>query len=141
MFVCIADETDISIKGENEVICGKIARFLVDVNPAERPNSLVTWQKVRGRVIEQIDTSREKYRGSYDRQLVINSVCKEDEGEYQAVLSQLSNGMKKTFSNLIFLFPLGGTIFPKGYKKECWLKPPPPPNIMYCFLNCRTAMF
>lgn len=101
------DETDISIKGENEVICGKIARFLVDVNPAERPNSLVTWQKVRGRVIEQIDTSREKYRGSYDRQLVINSVCKEDEGEYQAVLSQLSNGMKKTFSNLIFLFPLG----------------------------------
>lgn len=114
MYVCVADEPDISIKGVREVMCGNTARFLVEVNPTEPFSGLVTWQKVRGKVTKEIDISREKYRGSYDRQLVINSICKKDEGDYQAVLSQVSNGKKKTFSNLSFLLPLGGTIFPLG---------------------------
>lgn len=114
MYVCVADEPDISIKGVREVMCGNTARFLVEVNPTEPFSGLVTWQKVRGKVTKEIDISREKYRGSCDRQLVINSICKKDEGYYQAVLSKVSNGKKKTFSNLSFLLPLEGTIFPLG---------------------------
>lgn len=107
MYTWVADELNIFIKGERKVLCGNTARFLVELNPAEPSNCLVTWQKVRGSVTEQIDTSIEKYRGSYDRQLVINYICKEDEGEYQAVLSRISTEKNhKIFSNLIFLLPL-----------------------------------
>lgn len=116
--VCVADEPEISIKGEREVVCGNAARFLVDINPEEQSSGLVTWQKVRGMITEQIDISIEKYLGSSNRQFVINSVCKEDGGEYQAVLSQQSNGKnKKTFSNSIFLLPKGGNIYSQDKKK------------------------
>lgn len=46
---------------------------------------LFIWQKLRGYVIECIDLSKEKYKGSIDRKLVIMFVFKDDEWRYQVV--------------------------------------------------------
>lgn len=50
----------------------------------------------------------EKYSGSTKRKLVIKSVSKEDEGEYQAVLSLESNGPEYKSRNIIRLHAIGG---------------------------------
>lgn len=81
----------------------------------------ISWQRVRGSVTNQIDISKEKYRDSTRTQLVIHSVCKDDEGEYQAVLARESNGNKRKIeSNAIFLHVVGGILFYNEYfyKKE-----------------------
>lgn len=70
----------------------------------------ITWQKHRGDVIKRIDTNMEKYSGSTKKKLVINSVCKEDEGEYQAVLSLESNGPVYKSRNTIRLHAVGGIL-------------------------------
>lgn len=84
---------------------------------AEPSNWPVTWQKVHGRKTEEIDTGSEKYKGSSNRKLVINTVCKEDEGGYQAVLSRELN--HRISSNLIYLHPVGGTFL--NYVKQSTL--------------------
>lgn len=70
----------------------------------------ITWQKRRGDVIKCIDTSMEKYWGSTKKKLVIKSVCKEDEGDYQAVLSFESNGPDYKSKNTIRLYVLEGKL-------------------------------
>lgn len=70
----------------------------------------VAWQKQRGDVIERINTRMERYSGSTKKKLVIKTVCKEDEGEYQAVLSLESNGPYYTSRNTIRLHVLGGKL-------------------------------
>lgn len=71
----------------------------------------IRWQRVRGSVTYQIDISDEKYRDSTRTQLVIHSVSKDDEGEYQAVLARESNGNKRKIeSNAIFLDVMGGIL-------------------------------
>lgn len=102
------DEPDISIKGENEKNCGETALFEADVEKVKSSSWTITWHKRRGDVIKCIDTSTEKYSGSTKRSLVIKSVCKEDEGEYQAVLSLELNGPDYKSRNTIRLFVLGG---------------------------------
>lgn len=72
-------------------MCGDLAQFIAVLKPYSTCWS-ITWQKRRGKVIEIIDTSTEKYSGSTNRKLVIQSVCKEDEGEYRVLLSHKSNG-------------------------------------------------
>lgn len=63
-------------------------------------------------VINQIDINEEKYRGSTRTKLVIISVCKDDEGEYQAVLARESNGNKrKVESNSVYLSVEGGIFY------------------------------
>lgn len=69
----------------------------------------VSWEKVDGSARKHIDIGCEKYKGSTGRQLNIHSVCKEDEGEYQAVISR--NLDHKIFSNIGFLKTLGGMLF------------------------------
>lgn len=103
-----SDEPDISIKGENEINCGETALFEADVAKVKSSSWTITWHKRRGDVIKCIDTSTEKYSGSTKRRLVIKSVCKEDEGEYQAVLSLESNGPDYKSRNTIRLFVSGG---------------------------------
>lgn len=70
----------------------------------------LTWHRRRGDDIKCIDTSVEKYRGSTKRTLVINSVCKEDEGEYQALLSFESKGPDYKSRNTIRLHVIGGKV-------------------------------
>lgn len=100
------DEPVISIDGAEEAICGSTIRFNVSVKPANTPEWSVIWQKNRTGSTELIDITSRKYSGSHSRQLVINSVEKEDEGKYKAFLSRKSNGKNyKIFSNCIYLLP------------------------------------
>lgn len=76
----------------------------------------ISWQRVRGSVTNQIDISKEEYKDSTRTRLVIHSVCKDDEGEYQAVLARESNGNKRKIeSNAIFLQVVGGILFYHEY--------------------------
>lgn len=104
----ISDKPDIIIKGENEIICGGTAQFEADVNNVESSCWSITWQRRREDNIKCIDTTMKKYIGSTKRKLVINSVCKEDEGDYQAVLSLESNGPDYKSRNIIPLYAVGG---------------------------------
>lgn len=103
-----SDEPDISIIGENEKKCGETAIFEANVEMVKSSNWNIAWYKRKGNVSECIDTSTEKYWGSTKTKLVIKSVCKEDEGEYQAVLSFESNGPDYRSKNTIRLYVLEG---------------------------------
>lgn len=102
----IKDEPAILIKGADRVVWGEKTCFEADLKQKEIHVShwSISWQRVRGSVINKIDVSKEKYRDSTRTQLVIHSVCEDDEGEYQAVLARESNGNKRKIeSNAIFL--------------------------------------
>lgn len=108
---CVTDDPKVLLRGTNEVVCGNTARFELEVKQAEPSNYKITWQKVKEMketIIEQIETRDEKYFGSSDDQLIINFVCKNDKGDYRAVLSGKSNGNTFIVSNKIHLFPIGG---------------------------------
>uniref|UniRef100_A0A8W8J3T1 DZIP3-like HEPN domain-containing protein n=1 Tax=Magallana gigas TaxID=29159 RepID=A0A8W8J3T1_MAGGI len=99
------DEPDILIKGEDRVVCGDSARFDAEVKRAQLSEWSITWQKKTDDITIKINTSDKKYKGSSRRQLVIQSLCKDDEAEYQAILS---NGSKlNIISNIIYLQALG----------------------------------
>lgn len=98
----------ISIEKDVEVTCGDTAHFKADIRLEESAFLSVSWEKVDGPARKHIDLSCEKYKGSTGRQLNIHSVCKEDEGEYQAVISK--NIDHKIFSNIGFLQTQGGMI-------------------------------
>lgn len=70
----------------------------------------IKWQKRIGDVIKCIDTSAKRYSGSTKKKLVIKFVNKEDEGEYQAVLSLESNGPDYKSRNTICLHVIGGKL-------------------------------
>lgn len=107
-----ADEAEVIIKGENKVMCEGTAHFEIVVKKVDLSRWSIQWQKRRGMLTEHIDIRREKYSGSTYEHLVIQSVCKEDEGEYQAVISKelKGNECKRILSNRICLHVLGGTI-------------------------------
>lgn len=110
------------IRGTDKVTCGETAHLESEVKiseTAEPSNYSFTWCKVKEMTTEVIETRCKKYMGSSNRQLVIKEVCKEDEGDYQAVLSKESNGNTlKIFSNIIHLLPEGGTIFKSPKLKD-----------------------
>lgn len=108
MFLFVKDEPDIFIQGENEILCGGTARFEAEVKNVESSCWSIAWQKHRGDSIKRIDTNMERYSGSAKKTLVINDVCKEDEGEYQALLSFESNGPEYKSRNAICLYAVGG---------------------------------
>ncbi|XP_052708658.1 uncharacterized protein LOC128183596 [Crassostrea angulata] len=109
----IKDEPEISITGADRVVWGEKTCFEADLKHTEIHVShwSISWQRVRGSVINQIDISKEKYSDSTRTKLVIHSVSKDDQGEYQAVLASESNGNKRKIeSNAIFLHVIGGNI-------------------------------
>lgn len=109
-------EPRLTLKGENEVICGGTVRFNADVNHADslHCNWQLSWVKVKKNGIDFIDLSKGKHSGSTDKMLVIQSVCKEDEGEYRIDLSRTINGNQyKVLSDVIYLRVLGGMIMMK----------------------------
>lgn len=106
------DDPVVSLRGTKEIICGDIARFELEVKQAEPSIYKVTWFKEKGMTAKQIETRDEKFKVSSDGRLIINVVCKEDEGHYYADLSRESNGITfKISSNKIHLLPLGGILF------------------------------
>lgn len=99
----------IYIERNVEVTCGDTAHFKADIRLEESAFLSVSWERVDGSARKHIDISCEKYKGRTSRQLNIHSVCKEDEGGYQAVISR--NIDHKIFSNIGFLRTQGGMIF------------------------------
>lgn len=101
------DEPDIWIKDPEKVVCGSTARFEAVVQGKQV--SSVTWQKLYRDKSKQIEKGNQKFWGRTNEELVIESVCKEDEGTYQAVLSIEEDRIRKTIqSNVIFLQVVGG---------------------------------
>lgn len=68
----------------------------------------IIWQRRRGKWVEIIDPTLEKYSGSTNTRLVMSSVCKMDAMEYQAFLPDGYNQM--LYSNTINLHVLGGML-------------------------------
>lgn len=92
--------------GETSVPCGTTACFIADNKLEKEDYLLVSWDRVKGSVRTHINLEDEKYRGSDDTQLIINDVCEEDKGRYQAVISR--NQDVKIFSKEVYLHPTGG---------------------------------
>ncbi|XP_062616794.1 titin-like [Saccostrea cucullata] len=85
----INDDPSISIRGKAEVLCGENTFFEAELdNCPPSSNWPITWEKFQGNVTEQLDISKEKYRGSSSRFLVLPRVLMEDKGEYRAVISR-----------------------------------------------------
>lgn len=99
------DGPDIWIEGPDKVVCGSTAHFKATVKEKRVSSLSVTWQKIINDKTKQIDKSDTD-------ELYIESVCKKDEGKYQAILSFEENGVRKTIqSNSISLQVEGGIMF------------------------------
>lgn len=102
------DIPDIYIEGSEKVLCGEIAKIKATVQRGDARGWSVSWQKLRRDTSIRISTDDAKFMNSNERQLVIHSVNKEDEGGYQAVLSREASGKNlKITSNTFFLHALG----------------------------------
>ncbi|XP_062595362.1 uncharacterized protein LOC134256696 [Saccostrea cucullata] len=100
----------ISVRGETTIMCGKTVRFEVDIkhSSTSTQNWPITWHRLKGNISEQIDTSAEKYRNSTCCQLMINGASKEDQGDYQAIISGTPNERHiKIHSNVLSLKVFG----------------------------------
>lgn len=102
----------ISIEGQSNVLCGNSATFNAVIYPENLKGWSVTWQKIEKLTLIGINTNKEKYSGSTEKKIVIQSVCKEDEGEYRAILSKdLKANNICVSSNVIVLQAIGGILF------------------------------
>lgn len=102
----------ISIKGQGSVLCGNSAKFYVDITPENLKGCSITWEKIEQLRTRRINLSTKKYSGSTDKNLVIQSVCKEDQGKYIAILStDLQYPELSIKSNVIVLQAYGGILF------------------------------
>lgn len=95
----------IHLCGPTRLHCGATAFFEANIKLEKDVHLSVSWEKVGRLVRTQINIEDKKYWGSNDTRLIINNVCKEDEGRYQAVIS-LSQDVK-IFSNEVHLHLTG----------------------------------
>lgn len=100
----------LSIEGPERVLCGTTAQFNAFMNPENLKGWSLTWQKIKGLAHLPINSCTDKYIGTTDEVLFIQSVCKEDEGGYQAILSKNSKAQRLVLSNVIFLQATGGIL-------------------------------
>lgn len=96
----------IHLCGPTRLHCGATAFFEANIKLEQDVHLSVSWEKVGRLVRTQINIDDKKYWGSNDTRLIINNVCKEDEGRYQAVISL--NQDVKIFSNEVHLHLTGG---------------------------------
>lgn len=85
---------------------GETARFKAAVTSEKPDGWSVTWQRLIGDKSILIDRNEKKYAKSTDKQLVIQPVCMDDDGKYQAEI-HINN--LKTSSKTFFLHVVGGT--------------------------------
>lgn len=107
---CYSEEPMISIEGPNNVLCGHTAKYIVVTTPENLKGWSLTWHKLLKCTQMRINSNAEKYYGSTEKNIVIQSVCKEDEGGYQAILSKDSKPNTSVSSNVIFLQAIGGIL-------------------------------
>lgn len=105
--ICYPEEPMISIEGPEKVLYGTTAKFNAFMNPKNLKGWSLKWQKLVGLTHVPINLSEDKYTGTTDEMLSIQSVCKEDEGGYQAILSK---AQFLVVSNIIFLRATGGIL-------------------------------
>lgn len=96
----------ICVSGDTEVLCGNTGRFVAEISTEQDVYWPLNWDRVDGLVREQIDIENKKYEGSDTRTLIINNVCMEDKGGYEAVISRKPD--VKILSNRVYLRPKGG---------------------------------
>lgn len=106
-FLCVF--LAIYILGDSDVLCGETACLEAEITLEQDVYLPISWDRVEGLSRKQLDIASDKYRWSNSRQLLIHSVCKDDEAGYQAVISR--NQDVKIFSNEIYLRALGGISF------------------------------
>lgn len=109
-FKRFTDGPDIWIEGTEKVVCGSTAHFQANVKERKVSYLSVNWKKIIKNGSTPIDTSNKKFWGKTNKELFIESVCKEDEGEYQAVLSFEEDRKRTIESNVILLHVVGGMI-------------------------------
>ncbi|XP_062579119.1 uncharacterized protein LOC134241039, partial [Saccostrea cucullata] len=99
----------ISINGRDKVLCGETTFLEATVeHPFKADTFIIIWQRVSRNGPYWINTRLERYEGSTNRRLVIKKVSKEDEGEYQALISWEKDGQNHdSKSNCILLNVLG----------------------------------
>lgn len=107
--VYVLDEPVVTIKGNDNALCGDTVTFEAEVTNADPSCWSLTWEKTREHVTESIDINKENYKGSTARKLIITSVSKEDEWIYQAVLSRKE--ITKRYSAIKFYYLLS-EVFP-----------------------------
>lgn len=100
----------ISIEGPERVLCGTTATFNAFMNPENLKGWSLTWQKIVGLTHLPINSSTDKYIGTTDEVLFIQSVCKGDEGGYRAILKRGSKAQRLVLSNVILLQATGGIL-------------------------------
>lgn len=100
----------ISIEGPERVLCGTTAQFKAFMNPENLKGWSLEWQKIVGLTHLPINSSTDKYIGTTDEVLFIQSVCKGDEGGYRAILKRGSKAQRLVLSNVIFLQATGGIL-------------------------------
>ncbi|XP_056002847.1 uncharacterized protein LOC125667384 [Ostrea edulis] len=83
----LTDTPKLTVQGDEQKIWGERACFMARYEDGDSSNNWpITWQKITGNTIEQLDISTERYRGSSSQQLVISRVNKYDQGEYRATV-------------------------------------------------------
>lgn len=99
----------ISITGPSKIVCGNTAKFIAVTKPENLEGWSVEWRKHLKCTQTRINSNTTKYCGSTEKNLVLQSVCKEDEGGYQAFLSKVSKANTELYvpSNIIFLQAIG----------------------------------
>lgn len=102
----------ISITGPSKIVCGNTAKFIAVTKPENLEGWSVEWRKHLKCTQTRINSNTTKYCGSTEKNLVLQSVCKEDEGGYQAFLSKVSKANTELYvpSNIIFLQAIGGIL-------------------------------
>lgn len=108
IFNVFIDQPEISIEGIGRVSSGGTAQFKASINNAVSSEWTNYWEKVKGMTTEKLILHDKKYTGSSNTVLIIWHVSKEDEGFYQASISQNN---KTYISNSIELQVAEGNAF------------------------------
>lgn len=110
-FKLFTEGPDIWIEGTEEAVCGSTAHFQATVKERKVSYLSVNWHKSIKNETTPIEKSNKKFWGKTNKELFIESVCKEDEGEYHAELSIEEDRKGTTIkSNVISLHVVGGMI-------------------------------
>ncbi|XP_056018362.1 uncharacterized protein LOC130054066 [Ostrea edulis] len=105
----LTDTPKLTVQGDEQKVWGEKVCFMTRYEDGDTSNNWpITWQKIRGNTIKQLDISTERYRGSSSQQLVISRVSKDDQGEYRATVLREEKGTHILIpSNTIYLTVTG----------------------------------
>lgn len=87
--------------------CGKTSLFKADKKQTKFSKRSVTWKKNEIVARELIDIRSRKYSRSHNRELLVSSVCKENEGKSE---TESEGKIGKTLSHWSYQLPQEGTL-------------------------------